>query len=1015
MTRGRATAEHESRSAGRRSLEKHADAVSRGAVNPGRMGGSATASEKAWGAKLASTTGVPLSQSVSEPLQQRTGKSLAGVNVYSNPTASQMVKARGAKAATIGRHIGVASEHFRPGTAEGDRLLAHEAAHVLQQGGQPRGIQHEDEDVLQAWLDHPTPLYEYTELQRILTPDDWAALNAAAQQRMRNALAGATLLDPEGVRMVRELTVPVSLLFKPTTNPTRRADWRVDAFELALGQALSGLEMDKRAIGAMVEEDELCRWIDANAQLMGGQLTISLIDPFGEVKAPSKLLFSYGEQPIPTVDGALYAGHLDPVGSGTLQTIREQSLSDLAELSVALSAAIDGHRVHQAGQAVLQTEHYRLAAQTIGQAERALIAVEDRLSSIGDPYRGRVSGLSVLLLPQFHDLGVFSEEDRRWRLRNPRPTTENERFGGAAQVSLQHLYGGRPQVGPLPVTGMLFGLASNRLGNALRGGQYDHEQGAADLYDEGRISMATYDEFVDAVQARGDAMIFTTGVVTVLGIGLGFLFPPLGIAGSFLAFGTLGAAEAVAPMVVGDLMVANTTLSDPSANAMWGGLAYDGDQYAMAAGIGFGLGGLLGGGGAALSRWRAGPALVHAAEQGMELPAIQGARATVLGRGRVRVEVPGQLGHMEFTSSGWRIWGPTGEGGTMRVLESGAWARSAMGAPDDMLAGTLYQHPFGVGVGQRGWGVATPEGMQSVGSWGVDVWPNPGASAGRGPGPWAATEAGVSPRSGPLILPEGGVSGPVAGAPGPVAWPGAIPNLEPGGGIGHLLWRTPEAWAPSPVLNGLPREQLPLIGSPTNPGRWVHGASGSVEPRFLFGAPDGALLSTVPSGSGPMVILDVPGVSRSALVRPSAAAAGPARAYPSGMGTNTVTGIRSHLIPLRDGTYASTRFAGNYVDHLSSTYNSRIRATLERRFRTAGHEWHAFNVMDSTPRYGPAGHPIPQAEIIVEMAPTGARGWRFPNDLSYPNATAVPSIDDAIRPYAMSADEVHQLLRGMGL
>lgn len=993
-------------------LEKRADAVTRGASNPGRLSGTANAPERAWGARLASTTGVALPQSVSGPLQQRTGKSLVGVSVHSNPAASRMVKKRGAKAATIGRHIGVRSEHYRPGTPQGDRLLTHEAAHVLQQEGQARGIQHDDDAVLQAWLGHPIPLLAYTELHRVLSADDWTALNAAAHQRIRNALAGATLADPEGVRMVRELTLPVSLLFKPTTTPTHRTSWASDAFSLAYGQARRGQDMDQQALAEMMEEDELRRWIDANSAIMGGELTVSLIDPFGEAKVPSKLLFSFGEHPIPTLDGALYAGMLDHAGSASLPAIRAQTLVDAQALSAALTVAIPAYRAKEAGNAVLQTEHYRLARQAIVAAYTASAQSHRGLQGLSSPYSGLVSGLTAELSTQVQDIRTFHEQDTVWRTQNPRPSTETERHRGTQRVLTQHLYGGGPAVGLMPVTTSIFSHLAHRGSNALRGGQYDLEQGAAETYDDGQISMATYDEFVAAVQARGDAMIYTTGAIAVLAIGVGFLIPPLGIAGSALVFGTMGAVEAVVPMMVGDAMVVMTDLDDPTANAMWKGVRFEAQDYAFAATVGFGIGSVLGGGGAAFRAWRVGPAMVHAAQQGIELPVVPGARTSVVGAGRIRVEVSGQLGHMEFTSGGWKIWGPTGEAGTMRVLDAGDWARNLAGAPDDLLAGTLHQQPFGVGVGPRGWGVATPEGMQHVGAWGVDVWPGAGSAR------WAPSGAPgpvANPGAGPLLLTEGGPgAAPGVGATGPVPWP--LPNMHPAGPeIAHLLWQAPQAWTPSPVLNSLPPHQLPLIGAPSNPGRWVHSASGGVEPRFLFGAPNGAQIATVPSGSGPMIIMDVPGISRSALVHPSASASGPARAYAPGMRTNSMVGIRSHLIPLRDGTYASTRMPGNYVDHLSSTYNSRFRGSLERRFRTAGHDWHALNVMDSTPRYGPQGHPIPQAEIILEMTPSGPQGWRFPNDLSYPNATAVPNFDDALLPYALSPAEVSDLLRRMGL
>ncbi len=49
--------------------------------------------------------------------------------------------------------------------------------------------------------------------------------------------------------------------------------------------------------------------------------------------------------------------------------------------------------------------------------------------------------------------------------------------------------------------------------------------------------------------------------------------------------------------------------------------------------------------------------------------------------------------------------------------------------------------------------------------------------------------------------------------------------------------------------------------------------------------------------------------------------------------------------------------------------------SLTGRFRTAGHRWHALNVMDNVPRKGPQGVPIARAELLIEMTlPAPAAG-----------------------------------------
>ena len=68
-------------------------------------------------------------------LEPRFGRSFADVRVHDDPQASRSAAAVGARAYTVGRHIVFGNGEFRPHEPGGMRLLAHELAHVAQQGG----------------------------------------------------------------------------------------------------------------------------------------------------------------------------------------------------------------------------------------------------------------------------------------------------------------------------------------------------------------------------------------------------------------------------------------------------------------------------------------------------------------------------------------------------------------------------------------------------------------------------------------------------------------------------------------------------------------------------------------------------------------------------------------------------------------------------------------------------------------------------------------------------------------
>jgi Domain of unknown function (DUF4157) len=68
-----------------------------------------------------------------EPLVGPTGD----VRVHADGAADTLARSVQARAFTTGRDVFFARGEYRPGTAAGDRLLAHELAHVAQQRGAP--------------------------------------------------------------------------------------------------------------------------------------------------------------------------------------------------------------------------------------------------------------------------------------------------------------------------------------------------------------------------------------------------------------------------------------------------------------------------------------------------------------------------------------------------------------------------------------------------------------------------------------------------------------------------------------------------------------------------------------------------------------------------------------------------------------------------------------------------------------------------------------------------------------
>jgi hypothetical protein len=81
--------------------------------------------------------GASLDAGVRERLAPGLGDPLSDVRVHTDTGAGTLARAVSARAFATGRDVFFAHGEYRPGTTDGDRLLAHELAHVVQQRGAP--------------------------------------------------------------------------------------------------------------------------------------------------------------------------------------------------------------------------------------------------------------------------------------------------------------------------------------------------------------------------------------------------------------------------------------------------------------------------------------------------------------------------------------------------------------------------------------------------------------------------------------------------------------------------------------------------------------------------------------------------------------------------------------------------------------------------------------------------------------------------------------------------------------
>jgi hypothetical protein len=85
------------------------------------------------------SSGQPMDEGAREHLEGAMGQDFSGVRVHTSPEADMLSQDLGARAFTTGQDIFFREGEYQPGSSSGRELLAHEAAHVVQQGAGAMG------------------------------------------------------------------------------------------------------------------------------------------------------------------------------------------------------------------------------------------------------------------------------------------------------------------------------------------------------------------------------------------------------------------------------------------------------------------------------------------------------------------------------------------------------------------------------------------------------------------------------------------------------------------------------------------------------------------------------------------------------------------------------------------------------------------------------------------------------------------------------------------------------------
>lgn len=110
------------------------------------------------GTQLQNTKGKghPLANPTRSNMEQAFDTDFGSVNVHTDTTAMQMNQELGAQAFTHGQDVYFNAGKYNPDHTEGEKLLAHELTHVVQQGGAKRNIQRKQNNQAQTGGKHST-------------------------------------------------------------------------------------------------------------------------------------------------------------------------------------------------------------------------------------------------------------------------------------------------------------------------------------------------------------------------------------------------------------------------------------------------------------------------------------------------------------------------------------------------------------------------------------------------------------------------------------------------------------------------------------------------------------------------------------------------------------------------------------------------------------------------------------------------------------------------------------------
>ncbi len=589
------------------------------------------------------------------------GHDLAGVRIHTDADSASQAARLNARAFTVGADVAFGDGEFAPRSPQGERLLAHELTHVVQQGAAPplaggaapvagtaaRPVvqRQERERGIPVTFDFGTTIPPEIEERYPLLLQ---ALNAEERQQLEIAFTGLAVgvtpapqtPVPGVARRSGTIFVPLSRLITDQARFVDRDPWE-SVFALLRAHASPLL------VGAMIQNEIMRRFFERNDLAMESSAGIRVV----ETQAPlssMRLDFELDGRPLTNSQGALTPRDLDSMRGVRLDEV-------IAEVSgeahnVGLAAALMGDLVHQDRRITGIHDGSRS-----GFRDYSLRSLRMRLGALrenkraaqnlrrGGPVPVAAQDLASQYDPLITRMETLVSEGEAWHREHQPMVTRGEAAEGVGVAAVgaaernwdrgDYLSGGALYAG-----GFLVAMFDG-LGNLVTFGYQNAERDSTQAYRRGDISYADMEDFQDAALTRSLIVGIVTVALTIATAGVGAsVAGGLGLASGSLSAAMVGGGVEASIITFGSMTTETIvtdvqTMSSPTTQAIWEQGHHTPGQIAF----GTVLAGGFGTGGGALGYFARSGGSALATRQ-----AVTGTREFVVGEYTILVDATGR-------------------------------------------------------------------------------------------------------------------------------------------------------------------------------------------------------------------------------------------------------------------------------------------------------------------------------------------------------------------------------------